>query len=504
MDSGGKMLVVKPGAIDRIRQVLIEAGFTENGVVRHLDSEDSVRFEPREIPRLLRQTSGGTPLDCFIRLFLLGMSIPVPRLEEAVSPMPVSAWQDAGLIEIRDGFAEAPLKLVPSANYLVAFDPSTRHLDREPREDHVHGIGSATVNLINATIRRDVHKTLDLGTGCGIQGLLCAGHSRRVVSTDINPRALNIAAFNAALNGIDNIEFRTGSLFEPVAGETFDLITMNPPFAISPDNRFIFRDGGMADDGFVRTILETAPGYLNQGGICQITAQWAHVTGQDWRDRIAGWVSGSGCDVWVLNMKTQSSQTYVANWITETEKHTPESYRERWESWMTYLDDRNITAVSTGIVCMRRNENGRHWFVAHEDADRIDEQAGEAIHRIFVLQDYLRGRSDADLLKQSFEMNQDLMLEQISRPTDGSEGASLTLEKSVLRVTRGIHYAGNIDPLIIGLIGRCGSGKPLGELIRSLARTLNTEEANIRDSVLAIVRNLIERGFLLPVGETGG
>ena len=73
-----------------------------------------------------------------------------------------------------------------------------------------------------------------IGPGCGIQALLAAKHSERVVATDVNPRALAFAAFNAALNGIDKIEFRLGDGFAPVEGESFDLIVSNPPYVISP------------------------------------------------------------------------------------------------------------------------------------------------------------------------------------------------------------------------------------------------------------------------------
>jgi methylase of polypeptide subunit release factors len=30
--------------------------------------------------------------------------------------------------------------------------------------------------------------------------------------------------------------------FAPVAGERFDLVVANPPFVISPDSSFVFRD----------------------------------------------------------------------------------------------------------------------------------------------------------------------------------------------------------------------------------------------------------------------
>src|SRR5438046_1475536 len=69
-----------------------------------------------------------------------------------------------------------------------------------------------------------VDSALDVGTVCGIHAIRAARYARRVVATDLNPRALRFARFNAALNGVANIEFREGSLWEPVGDETFDLI----------------------------------------------------------------------------------------------------------------------------------------------------------------------------------------------------------------------------------------------------------------------------------------
>jgi Methylase of polypeptide chain release factors len=93
------------------------------------------------------------------------------------------------------------------------------------------------VLLAQITIRRTVETALDMGTGSGVQALLASRHAGRVVATDINPRALNLTAFNALLNGVGNIECRQGSFYEAVDGETFDFISTNPPFVISPDTR---------------------------------------------------------------------------------------------------------------------------------------------------------------------------------------------------------------------------------------------------------------------------
>lgn len=66
-----------------------------------------------------------------------------------------------------------------------------------------------------------------------MQSLHLARHAARIVGTDVNPRALELAALTAALNGAD-VDLREGSLYEPVAGELFHLIVSNPPFVMSP------------------------------------------------------------------------------------------------------------------------------------------------------------------------------------------------------------------------------------------------------------------------------
>jgi len=77
-----------------------------------------------------------------------------------------------------------------------------------------------------------------------------------VVATDVNQRALAFTAINAALNGLDNVETRLGSLFEPVKGETFDLITCNAPYVVSPEDRWQYRDAaGFEADQLSQTVV---------------------------------------------------------------------------------------------------------------------------------------------------------------------------------------------------------------------------------------------------------
>ena len=62
------------------------------------------------------------------------------------------------------------------------------------RSDFVLGVSSASGTLAQLTIRRPVGSALDLGTGCGVQILHLARHADAIVATDVNPRALELAA----------------------------------------------------------------------------------------------------------------------------------------------------------------------------------------------------------------------------------------------------------------------------------------------------------------------
>ncbi len=72
-----------------------------------------------------------------------------------------------------------------------------------------------------------------MGTGSGVCALFAARHARRVVAVDVSPDAVRCTRLNALLNGLEErVDVRQGDLFEPVAGERFDLVLFNPPFLI--------------------------------------------------------------------------------------------------------------------------------------------------------------------------------------------------------------------------------------------------------------------------------
>src|SRR5690606_20625107 len=195
--------------------------------------------------------------------------------------------------------------------WVVADVPASARPGQVLPADHVLGVGGASTTLAGATVRRPVETALDLGTGCGVQALHLATHARSVTATDVSSRALRFAATTAALSG-QSWELLQGDLGAPVAGRRFDLVVSNPPFVVGPGSTtHTYRDSGRAGDAVSAELAALTPQLLTEGGMLQYLANWAHVAGEDWRERVAGWFAGTGCDVWVIQREVTDPLSYV-------------------------------------------------------------------------------------------------------------------------------------------------------------------------------------------------
>ena len=79
---------------------------------------------------------------------------------------------------------------------------------------------------------KEGERVLDVGTGCGLLGILAAKKADGVVAVDLNPFAIRCARENSALNGVrDKMDFIQASLFTALNyGVRFDLILFNAPY----------------------------------------------------------------------------------------------------------------------------------------------------------------------------------------------------------------------------------------------------------------------------------
>jgi release factor glutamine methyltransferase len=124
-----------------------------------------------------------------------------------------------------------------------------------------------TVSVLNGGGGR----VLELCTGSGAVALEAAAAGASVVAVDISRRSVATVRLNAALRRL-RVDARRGSLFEPVAGETFDVIATNPPYVPASTDDLPDRgarrawDAGRAGRALIDPICDSAPDHLSPGG----------------------------------------------------------------------------------------------------------------------------------------------------------------------------------------------------------------------------------------------
>ncbi|MCW2781164.1 MAG: methyltransferase small [Marmoricola sp.] len=494
----------------RLRTALTAADYTYDGVAELLGPVPHAALSRNETMPGLRATSGGTPIETLTRLWLLQATVSAEDAERAL-PGLVDELCSEGILErsISEVAARVDLRPYgtdtagPAGNLWVTSD-LTPGLDGSPNRvgaDHVLGISSAATSLAQLTIRSPVDRALDLGTGCGVQSLHLATHARQVVATDVNTRALWLTRLNAALNEISTssitgggssitgqIDVREGSFFEPVAGEKFDLIVTNPPFVISPatGERLVYRDSGLPGDRVVEHIVRTAPKHLNEGGWCQILANWVIPKDQPWEDRMTGWLDGSGCDAWVVQREVVDLPSYVELWLKDAGLHGSADYHRRYDTWLSWFEDNGVEAVGFGWINLRATGGSARRL--EEWPYEVEQPLGVETVAWSRRTTTLARLSDEQLLNARPATRIDVRQETLGAP--GAEDPS----QIVLRQQVGMRRARQVDTVEAALVGACDGELSIGQILAALEQILG--ETNLAGSRLDAVRELVAEGWI--------
>lgn len=367
----------------------LDAGDFRSEPLRRLwgeEADDALGRGVRE--PILRAIEGNdSPLATLGRLFVLGMPVPEVRVAVALPKLGTAGLIGLGLAR-RDEDTVVPTAMVRPQSFVdssgigewwIASDLDELALGTALPADHVLGVGGASRTLAELVIQAPVARALDLGTGCGIQALLVARHAGAVVATDISERALAYAELNARLNGVTNIDFRHGSMFEPVAGEAFDLIVSNPPFVITPRvdgvPEYEYRDGGLVGDALVEQFIRAAPAHLTPGGVAQLLGNWESLPGASGLARIESWVDVD-LDAWVIEREELTPLGYAELWIRDggTTPREP-AFGALLEAWLDDFLAREVSAIGFGYILLRRPLSVRE---SREPLRRF-ERVGQAI-----------------------------------------------------------------------------------------------------------------------------
>lgn len=430
---------------------------------------------------------------------------------------------EAGLITVDDDEVTAPFALTPydlpvgvprgfrpgDENLYLVADHGTLTTPDVLDGEFVLGLGGAGRTLVSITPREHVGVAADIGTGCGIQALLLARHSGRVIATDISHRALRLAELSAGLNGVTTIEFRHGSLLEPLS-EPVDLLVSNPPFVITPrstDTTFEYRDGGMTGDRLVRELFTQIPENLNPGGRSVCLGNWEAASGKD--DGPETWVDDEDTSVFVIEREALDPIAYAETWIRDGGiPRASTAWNEAAAAWIDDFATRAVDEIVFGYVLMNRSDNDVPTIDSSDSAAddgvfktrvRVTSAPANNPHglaefltTIIAIRSWLAAAGPEEIAETAFTRSPDLVEHRHFVP-GAPEPTSITLEQGI-----GFGQVFDLDTALAGFVSVADGTLTLRQTAGALAQLLEVDPTALEDQLVAQVRALCAAGALLP------
>lgn len=510
--------------LDRIRTAFADAGFTVDGVEARLgDAAAAALHRDLLAPAEFALGADADALAALIRVYLLAQPVAaasLPAVQEQLDARllePVAGkLEQHGAAVVRARVDIRPYAIADGDTALdrwVASDLGGVQLaaDRPLRRDHVVGIGPATTNLAQLAPRTPIARALDLGVGMGVQTMHLVAHADHVVATDISARAIEFARFNLVFNapalGLDpehleeRVSLRIGDLLEPVAGERFDLVVSNPPFVITPrradesaSDQYTYRDGGRPGDRLVEDLIRRLGDHLAPGGLALMLGNWEiHDEDAGWHSRLEEWADPQ-IDLWVVQRERATPIEYADMWLKDAQENRElTSWREQFARYLDDFAARGVESVGLGMLMLHSPEVDGPAVRRFETLEhQLEQPLGARIHDTAIADDWLRERSDADLLDETFVVAPDVTEERHALP--GAEHPSAML----LRQGGGFRRTFPETTELAAFVSVCDGELTAGQILAALSALLETEDAPLRASVLRDVRDLVAFGFLIP------
>ena len=328
------------------------AGYTEEGLEDLLDPSALL---PNHLPAALwKCDQEDSARSVCAQLWLLHETVTRSRVERLVGADGLEALIRQGFLDEDGSGLRARVDLYPCCDAWVFTDHRVQ--SEAISKEHVYPLGCDSYTLARATPRRRVGRVLDLCTGSGIHAILAAAHSQESLGVDLGSRALAFARLNAAVQGA-RCRFLQGDLYEPVAGQTFDLILSNPPWVALPSRREtrdlldspLYRWGGITGEVFTERIVAGLNFALAPGGTLAMFVFYPVMSRRTYVERIRSWLGGAqGWGIAVADFFELSLPEFIY------QQRPADLSRQDSAQWREALNEHGIEAMRVAMVYVRR------------------------------------------------------------------------------------------------------------------------------------------------------
>ena len=233
-----------------------------------------------------------------------------------------------------------------------------------------------------------------------------------------------MARLSERLNGEPgHITWVQGSWLEPLEGARFDLVAANPPFVISPDNAFVYRDTADPGDELSRTVVRACAAALNEGGVASVMCNWIHPEAA-WEQPLREWVADLGCDALLLRAYSEDPLEYAMHWNASRHERDPEGFAATVDGWFAHYLRIGVPQIAMGFVILRRRSPGPNWVQSFDGVHRARGKGGPQLERMLAAGDFFAehpgARGLGELLSRSWRVLDRHRLDQSAVYADGA------------------------------------------------------------------------------------
>jgi len=224
-----------------------------------------------------------------------------------------------------------------------------------------------------------------------------------------------------------------------------------------------------------------AAAHLAEGGFASTLVSWLAESPDDPDRHVERWVSGNGCDVWILGLSGADALDHAAGWNDHLAGDPP-ALAVALDGWADYFRELGAAYVTEGAVIQHRRRGSRNVVRADPVEEDELEFAGDQLERAFRAFALIGEEGDTVVDRLTLRLADDTRLvEELDRHGD--------VRSAVLRLEEGTWPELDVESETASVLLELGAGRTLAEAVRA---TGEPEPAGLRDALL----DLLQLGFL--------
>jgi hypothetical protein len=190
----------------------------------------------------------------------------------------------------------------------------------------------------------------------------------------------------------------------------------------------------------------------------------------------------------------------VALWLRDAgEQPGTRRWQQRYDRWLDWFTASGVAGIGMGLISMRRTAEQNSHVVCQDVPQAHEHPIGPAIEDWFGRQAWLRDRPVAQLLDARLVAAPGMV-----RSTHSLLTAEGWQEAVVhLRQAGGLRWELEADDAVTALVAACTGEATLAVVLSVLAAAVSAGTDEVTSALIPVVRDLIERGFLVPAELAG-